>query len=55
MYRVASNVMAPTVRGDVSRKWTQMRFEFKMTARDGAGDEAGGKLSIPRKVDPLQC
>jgi hypothetical protein len=35
--------MTPTVRGDISGKWTQRRFEVKMTAKDGAGDEAGLK------------
>ena len=39
VYRAASNVMTPTVRGDVLGKGTQMKFKVRVAARDGAGDD----------------
>jgi hypothetical protein len=39
MYRVASNVMTPTVREDILEKGAQMRFKARVVAGDGDGDD----------------
>jgi hypothetical protein len=44
VYKTASNVMTPTVRGDVLEKGTQMRFKVRVAARDGAGDDHQGLI-----------